>query len=67
MADEQVEKKPRDYVTLVSNDGFEFHVIRQCATVGGMTRRMLDPASMHSGAHGDMECRPATDIARQLH
>ena len=31
-----------DYVTLVSNDGFEFVVLRSAAEVSGLCRRMLD-------------------------
>jgi len=34
-----------DYVTLVSSDGFEFQVLRSCATIAGAIRRMLDPSS----------------------
>lgn len=36
---------PSDYVTLVSNDGFEFVVRRSAAYVAGALRRMLDPKS----------------------
>ncbi|KAI9836454.1 MAG: hypothetical protein M1819_001486 [Sarea resinae] len=41
---------PSEYVTLVSSDGFEFIVERQCACVAGAIRRMLDPASSFSEA-----------------
>jgi Skp1 family, tetramerisation domain len=34
------------YVTLVSSDGFEFHVRRSAACISGTIRRMLDPSSM---------------------
>ncbi|MCJ1288088.1 Transcription elongation factor B (SIII), polypeptide 1 (15kDa, elongin C) [Xylographa opegraphella] len=34
-----------EYVTLVSNDGFEFVVRRDSAYVAGTVKRMLDPAS----------------------
>lgn len=34
-----------DYVTLVSSDGFEFHVLRSCAVISGAIKRMLDPSS----------------------
>jgi len=34
-----------DYVTLVSSDGFEFQVLRSCATIAGAIKRMLDPSS----------------------
>jgi hypothetical protein len=33
------------FVTLVSSDGFEFHVRRSAACVSGTIRRMLDPQS----------------------
>ena len=41
----QAAQKPTDYVTLVSSDGFEFVVLRSCATVAGAINRMLDPSS----------------------
>ncbi|KAA6406706.1 MAG: transcriptional elongation regulator Elc1 Elongin C [Lasallia pustulata] len=34
-----------DFVTLVSNDGFEFIVRRSSAYVAGTIKRMLDPTS----------------------
>ena len=37
--------EPSTYVTLVSNDGFEFVVRRESAYVAGTIKRMLDPAS----------------------
>lgn len=37
-----------DYVTLVSNDGFEFKVQRSAACISGAIRRMLDPQSKTS-------------------
>jgi len=36
---------PGRYVTLISNDGFEFVVLREAACVSGAIRRMLDPKS----------------------
>ncbi|KAL9053777.1 MAG: hypothetical protein Q9162_004575 [Coniocarpon cinnabarinum] len=42
-ADEKVEKKLTDYVTLVSSDGFEFQVLRSAACTSGLIKRMLDP------------------------
>ncbi|RDW75103.1 putative elongin-C [Coleophoma crateriformis] len=33
------------YVTLVSNDGFEFVVLREAACVSGVIKRSLDPKS----------------------
>ncbi|PGH17096.1 hypothetical protein AJ80_04969 [Polytolypa hystricis UAMH7299] len=41
---------PPEYVTLVSNDGFEFVIPRSAACVSGTIRRMLDPASKFSEA-----------------
>lgn len=43
-----------EYVTLVSNDGFEFHIKRSAAEVSGAVKRMLDPLSMscHSRVRG---------------
>ena len=37
---------PSAFVTLVSSDGFEFHVRRSAACVSGTIRRMLDTKSM---------------------
>jgi hypothetical protein len=34
-----------DYVTLISNDGFEFIVKRSCAILAGAIKNMLDPNS----------------------
>ena len=34
-----------DYVTLVSNDGYEFIIRRSAACVSGAIRRMLDRSS----------------------
>lgn len=34
-----------EYVTLVSNDGFEFLVQRKSACLSGAIKRMLDPNS----------------------
>ena len=36
---------PSPYVTLISSDGFEFHVRRSAACVSGTIRRMLDANS----------------------
>ena len=36
---------PSPFVTLVSSDGFEFHVRRSAACVSGALRRMLDTQS----------------------
>lgn len=43
MADTNRQLSP--YVTLVSQDGFEFHVRRSAACVSGTIRRMLDVQS----------------------
>ncbi|THY00046.1 POZ domain-containing protein [Aureobasidium pullulans] len=42
MADTEQTSAP-DYVTLVSNDGFEFLVQRTSACLSGAIKRMLDP------------------------
>ncbi|KAI9866816.1 MAG: hypothetical protein M1813_000758 [Trichoglossum hirsutum] len=39
-----------EYVTLVSNDGYQFVVKRSAACVSGALRRMLDPKSNFSEA-----------------
>jgi hypothetical protein len=44
MADTEQIDAP-DYVTLVSNDGFEFLVQRKSACLSGAIKRMLDPNS----------------------
>ena len=36
---------PSEWVTLVSNDGFEFHIRRSAACISGTLRRMLDTQS----------------------
>ena len=47
MADTEQTSAP-DYVTLVSNDGFEFLVQRTSACLSGAIKRMLDPISVFS-------------------
>ncbi|KAG9186574.1 POZ-like protein [Alternaria panax] len=37
--------KPTDYVTLVSNDGFEFKILRSAACIAGTIKKALDPLS----------------------
>ncbi|KAI5197872.1 hypothetical protein E4T39_07067 [Aureobasidium subglaciale] len=44
MADTEQTEAP-DYVTLVSNDGFEFVVQRTSACLSGAIKRMLDPTN----------------------
>ncbi|KAK2736464.1 hypothetical protein FQN55_001641 [Onygenales sp. PD_40] len=41
---------PPEFVTLASNDGFEFVIPRSAACVSGTIRRMLDPSSNFSEA-----------------
>ncbi|USP74247.1 Elongin-C [Curvularia clavata] len=41
MADE----KPTEYVTLVSNDGYEFKLLRSAACIAGTIKKALDPMS----------------------
>lgn len=43
MADEK--KQQPDYVTLISNDGFEFKLQRSAACMAGAIKKMLDPSS----------------------
>ena len=38
-------EEAHDFVTLVSNDGFEFKVLRSAACISGVMKRMLDPNS----------------------
>jgi transcription elongation factor B subunit 1 len=40
MADD---KKLSDYVTLVSNDGYEFKILRSAACIAGTIKKALDP------------------------
>ncbi|KAK2746967.1 hypothetical protein FQN57_002539 [Myotisia sp. PD_48] len=42
--------QPSEYVTLASNDGFEFVISRSAAYVSGTIRRMLEPSSNFSEA-----------------
>ncbi|KAI4186678.1 MAG: hypothetical protein LQ346_005635 [Caloplaca aetnensis] len=39
------DKELSEYVTIVSNDGFEFIIKRDAANVAGTIRKMLDPTS----------------------
>ncbi|KAI4103200.1 MAG: hypothetical protein L6R37_003955 [Teloschistes peruensis] len=36
---------PSEYVTLISNDGFEYVILREAACVAGTIKKMLDPKS----------------------
>ncbi|KAI4197984.1 MAG: hypothetical protein LQ350_005570 [Teloschistes chrysophthalmus] len=36
-------KEPSEYVTLISNDGFEYVILREAACVAGTIKKMLDP------------------------
>ena len=42
---------PSEFVTLVSDDGFEFIIPREAACVSGTIRRMLDPSSEYNIEH----------------
>jgi elongin-C len=42
MADE----KSSQYVTLVSNDGYEFKILRSAACIAGTIKKALDPLCM---------------------
>ncbi|KAL8709223.1 MAG: hypothetical protein Q9220_005966 [cf. Caloplaca sp. 1 TL-2023] len=44
--------KPSEYVTLVSNDGFEFVILREAANVAGTIRKMLD-TNIHGAMAGN--------------
>lgn len=35
--------EPTEYVTLVSNDGFEFKILRSAACIAGTIKKALDP------------------------
>jgi transcription elongation factor B subunit 1 len=35
--------KPTEYVTLVSNDGYEFKILRSAACIAGTIKKALDP------------------------
>jgi transcription elongation factor B subunit 1 len=35
--------KSTDYVTLVSNDGYEFKILRSAACIAGTIKKALDP------------------------
>jgi hypothetical protein len=43
MADE----KTTEYVTLVSNDQYEFKILRSAACIAGTIKKALDPSCMH--------------------
>ena len=42
-ATEMSDNKTTEYVTLVSNDGYEFKVLRSAACIAGTIKRALDP------------------------
>ncbi|OAL68566.1 transcriptional elongation regulator Elc1/Elongin C [Trichophyton rubrum] len=44
------QESPAEFVTLASNDGFEFVIPRSAACVSGTLRRMLEPSSNFSEA-----------------
>jgi len=35
--------EPTEYVTLVSNDGYEFKILRSAANIAGTLKKALDP------------------------
>jgi transcription elongation factor B subunit 1 len=39
------DNKTTEYVTLVSNDGYEFKILRSAACIAGTIKRALDPQS----------------------
>jgi hypothetical protein len=47
MADE----KSTEYVTLVSNDGYEFKILRSAACIAGTIKKALDPMCTHNLTH----------------
>jgi hypothetical protein len=40
--------KITEYVTLVSNDGYEFKLLRSAACIAGTIKKALDPACMNN-------------------
>ena len=40
--------KTSAYVTLVSNDGYEFKVLRSAACIAGTIKKALDPMCMYN-------------------
>lgn len=55
------------YVTLISNDGFEFVVLREAACISGAIRRMLDPKSELPLSYPTICKISLTPEYRQLH
>jgi hypothetical protein len=45
------DNKPTEYVTLVSNDGFEFKILRSAACIAGTIKKALDPLCKHILPH----------------
>jgi hypothetical protein len=41
------DNKTTEYVTLVSNDGFEFKLLRSAACIAGTIKKALDPMCMN--------------------
>jgi transcription elongation factor B subunit 1 len=39
--------KTTEYVTLVSNDGYEFKILRTAACIAGTIKKALDPLCTH--------------------
>jgi transcription elongation factor B subunit 1 len=40
------DEKTTEYVTLVSNDGYEFKILRSAACIAGTIKKALDPMCM---------------------
>jgi transcription elongation factor B subunit 1 len=43
--------KSTEYVTLVSNDGYEFKILRSAACIAGTIKKALDPMCTHTVTH----------------
>ncbi|KAL7772004.1 hypothetical protein CFE70_001957 [Pyrenophora teres f. teres 0-1] len=49
-----------EYVTLVSNDGYEFKLLRSAACIAGTIKKALDPIQKHAESKdvSDMDIPP---------
>jgi transcription elongation factor B subunit 1 len=45
------EEKSTEYVTLVSNDGYEFKILRSAACIAGTIKKALDPMCTQTVMH----------------
>lgn len=41
------DEKTTEYVTLVSNDGYEFKILRSAACIAGTIKKAFDPMCMY--------------------